>query len=260
MTPPPFLRRVLLLGWLSTALQFPCALTAAPTPAGTAENGEKPWVTALRAQEKALGAAMDKMPPSLGLLSRRGDVRLFLANFQGALEDYEAMVALDPAQDAPHWRLGIAYYFTGHYQKAARQFEKYHAYDARDRENGVWKFFSQARAEGIEKARKEMLEYTQFDREPFPSVYRLLAGGMTTAQLLEELKSKGLQAEPGVVFFAKYYAGWMEFLEGRKREGLQLVQEAVAQFTPETAGRGGPGYMWHTARVHAALLEADSKP
>lgn len=210
--------------------------------------------TQLQEQERTLSAVLEKMPKSVSLLSRRGDVRVFAGRFAEAVADYEEMIAMDPKQDAPHWRLGIAYYFNGQFGKAARQFEKYHAYDGRDRENGVWKFFSQARAEGIEAARGNMLVYTQFDREPFPSVYKMLAGEMSPAAVLEEVEHKGLQNKPHVLFFAKYYAGVMEALNGRRAEGRRLVEEAVALFDPAAAGSDGPGYMWHCARLHAAEL------
>lgn len=210
--------------------------------------------SALQAQEKALCGVIEKMPASPNLLSRRGDARVFLGDFKGAVADYEGMIALDPSLDAPHWRLGIAYYFAGAFEKAARQFEKYHAYDARDRENGVWKFFSQVRGENLEAARKGLLVYTQFDREPFPAVYKMLAGEQKPADVLAEMERKGLQGNSQVLFFAKYYAGLYEFATGRKDLGLTWVQEAVALFPPEAADRGGPGYMWHAARLHAQQL------
>jgi len=244
------------------ALAFQLAasvLAIAQTSPATPPSAE-PWRQTVQDEEKAITAAMEKLPPSIRLLSRRGDARLFLGNFAGAIADYEAMIAQDPAQDAPHWRLGIAYYFDGRFPLAAAQFEKYHAFDNRDRENGVWKFFSQARAEGIETARKGLLHYTQFDREPFPSVYRMLAGEMTPTEVLAEVTQKGLQNDARVMFFAKYYAGVMESLQGRKAEGLQLVQEAVALFSPDSAGRDGPGYMWHSARLHAAQLAREAAP
>jgi len=57
--------------------------------------------------------ALGKEPSSTEWLSRRGDARLFLADFKGAVADFEKEIALDPSHDAPHWRLGIAYYFAG---------------------------------------------------------------------------------------------------------------------------------------------------
>lgn len=208
----------------------------------------------LREQEKALSATLEKMPPSASLLSRRGDARVFLGDFKGAVADYEGMISMDAALDAPHWRLGIAYYFAGDFSKAARQFEKYHSYDARDRENGVWKFLSQARGETLDAARKGLLPYTQFDREPFPAVYKMLAGELTPDEVLAEMGQKGLTGNPQVMFFAKYYAGLYLILTGQKAVGVQNVREAVALFPPSSVDRGGPGYMWHAARLHLAQL------
>src|SRR5687768_4350011 len=63
----------------------------------------------------ALSRAIEKSPAEVVLYSRRGDCHLFLGHFAAAVRDFETMIALDPAQDTPHWRLGIAYYFTGQF-------------------------------------------------------------------------------------------------------------------------------------------------
>jgi hypothetical protein len=106
----------------------------------------------------------------------------------------------------------------------------------------------------LEAARKGLLVYTQFDREPFPAVYKMLAGEQKPTDVLEEMKRKGLEKEPQVLFFAKYYAGLYAFSTGAKEQGLQWVREAVAIFPPGAVDRGGPGYMWHAARLHAKQL------
>ena len=225
---------------------------------GFAETAMESQVALFAQQEAALTRALEETPGSVNLLSRRGDMRQFLGRFKDATADYEKMIELDPSQDAPHWRLGIAYYFTGAFEKGSRQFEKYHAYDNRDRENGVWKFLCQARAQGLEAARKELLVYTRFDRHPFPALYEMLEGKKPPQQVLDESKEQAKQ-NPQVAFFAKYYVGVYKDLLGEKTEGAKLVREAVAIFTPETAGNGGPGYMWQVARLHAAQIEQPSK-
>jgi lipoprotein NlpI len=198
-----------------------------------------------------------KEPNDIAALSRLGDLHLFLQQYAPAVAAFEKMIALDPAQDAPHWRLGIAYYFAGQYEKSARQFAKYHAYDARDRENGVWKFLAQARASGVETARREMLEYTRFDREPFPALYEMFAGKRTPESVLEHAATPALVSDPQVQFFAHYYVGMMQDLNGNRPAAVDHLKKAVATFTPATAHRGGPGYMWQVARLHLAEL---SKP
>lgn len=186
--------------------------------------------------------------------SLRGDANLFLGKFKESVADFERMIAIDATQDAPHWRLGIAYYFTGDFAKSAKQFEKYHAYDNRDRENGVWKFFAQAKVDGIEKARKEMLEYTKFDREPFPAVYEMLAGKKTPAEVFAEMEKKNLKDDNLVMFFAHYYVGWYQQLLGNPATAKEHLGKAV-ELSLKSATGGGPEYMGHVARLHYDALK-----
>lgn len=206
-------------------------------------------MAAFEKRKKAADEALEKSPQDVEALTRRGDARLFLADFKGAVADFEKEISIDPSHDAPHWRLGIAYYFAGEYAKSAKQFEKYHAHDNRDRENGVWKFFAQARVDGVEKGRKEMLEYTRFDREPFPAVYDMLAGKKTGVEVLAEMEKKGLKDNALVMFFAHYYVGWNEELLGRKDAAREHLAKAV-KLAGEAGAGGGPGYMGQVARLH----------
>ena len=203
-----------------------------------------------------LDAAIAKAPEQVALYSRRGDRHLFLGHFAMAVADLEKMIALDPAQDAPHWRLGIAYHFAGDFAKSARQFEKYHDYDARDRENGIWKFLADVKLVGLEKARTQMLEYKRFDREPFPSLYEMLAGKKTTDELFAEIAAKKLGGEGSVTFFAHYYGGLNELLLGHKPRALELLAKAVASPWGQSA-EGGPAYMWQCARLHLAAASQE---
>src|SRR5438445_13786936 len=70
------------------------------------ENARKEMLAQFSADEKKLTAEIGQKPAAVPLYSRRGDARMFLARFPEAVADYEKMIALDPAQDAPHWRLG----------------------------------------------------------------------------------------------------------------------------------------------------------
>ena len=198
--------------------------------------------------------SLESKDESLDTLSRRGDLQLFLNHPRESVTAFEKMIAIDPRQDAPHWRLGIAYYFAGDFAKSAKQFEKYHAYDGRDRENGVWKFLAQARVDGIEKARREMLVYTDFDREPFPSLYEMFAGKRSGDDVVAEIERKKLTSDSRVMFFAHYYVGLNEELLGNRERAIEHLRKAVVLFTPETAGSGGPGYMWQVARVHVLRM------
>ncbi len=215
-----------------------------------------PMLAKFAAELQTLDTALAASPDSIPLRAQRGDLHLFLGQFPQAVADYEKMIALDAREDAPHWRLGIAYYFAGQFEKSAQQFAKYHAYDGRDRENGIWKFLAQAQAEGVEKARAEMLVYTQFDREPFPSLYEMFAGKKTPDEVLAEITRKGLEDEMQVAFFGNYYAGLEEARLGKRDRALVLLEKAVA--LPQARAAGGPGYMWQVARLHWERLRAEA--
>jgi len=235
------------------------ACTAAANEAPPIPSAERAKMLAdFAAEAEALNKTLQGEPDAVRLLSRRGDRRLFLGRFPEAVADFERMIALDPSQDAPHWRLGIAYYFAGDFAKSARQFEKYHAYDARDRENGIWKFLAQVRTDGIEKARAGMLPYTQFDREPFPALYDMFAGKKTSDELFAEITGKGLAGDERVLFFANYYAGLHEELLGHRDKAAELLRKAVASPWGRTA-EGGPAYMWQAARLHYETLFSASR-
>ena len=206
------------------------------------------------AEERALDEQIAKAPENVALRSSRGDARLFRGRFPEAVSDYEKMITLEPAQDAPHWRLGIAYYFAGDFRKSARQFEKYHTYDARDRENGIWKFLAQARSEGLEKARREMLVYERFDREPFPALYEMFAGKKSIAELFAEIEKKGLVSDARVSFFASYYAGLQAHLTGEASAAREHLKRAVDGAWEAHASRE-LGYMWQVARLQRELLD-----
>ncbi len=214
-------------------------------------------IAAFAARVTELDQLITQAPDDPNVHSRRGDARLFLARYAEAVADFEKEIALDASRDAPHWRLGIAYYFAGQFAKSARQFEKYHAHDDRDRENGIWKFIADVKTLGLAPARKAMLPYARFDREPFPTLYELFAGIKTTAAFLADLKERKLDTTPRVMFFAHYYAGLNEELLGRRAEALALLREAVANPWGRTA-EGGPAYMWQAARLHYEKLSAPS--
>lgn len=228
-------------------------VVAGEPPMPTAERAR--MIEAFSSQIAVLDQGLAASPRDLALYSRRGDRHLFLGHFAAAVADFERMIALDPAQDAPHWRLGIAYYFSGQFAKSAKQFQKYHAYDGGDRENGIWKFLADFKVLDLKPARAAMLEYGRFDREPFPDLYAMFAGTMSTDTLFSGLKTRNLTDNLQVMFFANYYAGLNEQILGNPARALALLREAVANPWGRTA-EGGPAYMWQAARLHYEVLLA----
>lgn len=192
--------------------------------------------------------------------SKRGDARFFLGDFPGAVSDYEQMVKLDAELDSSHWRRGIAYFYAQQYPAAAGQFERYHSFDDVDRENGIWRYFSQYKAHGKEKAQAGLLKYKKDDREPFPSVYKLFSEELTGTQVLDAIQAAKLDDENRNqrLFYADLYVGLHADLLGETELARQHLRAATANPWPEAAGYG-PRYMWHVGRLHYDRLNKPAK-
>lgn len=199
-------------------------------------------------------------PRNVDLHSRRGDAYFFRGDFAKAVADYDRMVELNLELDASHWRRGIALFYAGRYDQAARQFERYHTFDDVDRENGIWRYLSQVKADGIEKARAGLLKYRKDDREPFPAVYQLFAGKMTPEEILKQIDAAEIgEDERGKrLFYARLYIGLNHAVEDRPDEALPHLREAVANTWAPRAGYG-PNYMWHVGRLHYERLRDEAR-
>ena len=215
-----------------------------------------------KAQEKAIkdaSAQIEADPKNISAYSRRGDAYFFLGKFEQAVDDYDQMIRLDDAQSSSHWRRGIALFYAGQFKSAAAQFESYHSFDQVDRENGIWRYLSQFKAYGREKAREGLLKYEKDDREPFPSVYKLFAGTMTPQEILNQIEAAKISPEEREkrLFYAHLYIGLNHAVEGDQAAAQRhLILSTQNKWGP--AAGYGPNYMWHVGRLHEELLR--SKP
>jgi lipoprotein NlpI len=198
-----------------------------------------------------LTKAIEADPKQVGYYSRRGDAYFFRGKFKEAVADYQTMVEFDADLETSHWRRGIAWFYAGEFKRAAHQFEIYDTFDDVDRENGIWRFFSQAKAYDVEKARKGLLKYKKDDREPFPSVYKLFDETTTPAEVLREIEQAkiGDEEREKRLFYAQLYIGLNYDVQGKPQEARKHLREAVANKWGPRAGFG-PNYMWHVGRVH----------
>lgn len=210
----------------------------------------------LHTQLRALDRKIAEQPDDVELFSQRGDIRFFLARFDEAAADYDRMVELRPELDSSHWRRGIAYFYAGQYEKAAGQFERYHSFDNVDRENGIWRYLSQVKAHGVKKAREGLLKYEKDDREPFPDVYRLFAGEVAPAEILQHIADASISdaEREKRLFYAELYIGLNYAVEDKPDEARPHLEAAAQNSWGESAGYG-PHYMWRVARVHRDLLD-----
>ncbi|HZE95836.1 MAG TPA: tetratricopeptide repeat protein [Planctomycetota bacterium] len=227
-----------------------------PIPAGQRLHMDQELDAAI---EKAT-ATIKENSKAIDAYSSRGDALFKRGRFTEAADDYEKMVELDPKLDTGHWRRGIACFYAGRFEKAARQFEIYHSFDDVDRENGIWRYFSQYKAAGKDKAKAGLLKYAKDDRQPFPAVYQLFEGKRRADQVLADVEAAKLGDDEKEQrrFYAYLYVGLNAAVEGRAEEAATVLRKAVENKWAPQAGYG-PEYMWHVGRVHYDLLVTPKK-
>jgi lipoprotein NlpI len=241
---------------------FLCSLffaTYIPVRSNTANEFLSTLNKQFKEQEKKASLVISENPELVRAWSNRGDMRLFLGNFEGARSDYEKMIQLDPSLEVSHWRLGIAYFYLKEYDKAARQFEIYHNYDAIDRENGIWRFMSQFKSKGLRTAREGLLIYKKDDRPPYPLLYEMFAGRLKPDEVFTEIEKVNYPENyrNRVLFHATLYVGiYLELVDGNKEMAGNLLRKAFEN----KYGRATGTYMWQVARLHYFQLLARSEP
>ena len=123
-------------------------------------------------------------------------------------------------------------------------------------ENGIWRYLSQVKAYGQEKAREGLLKYEKDDREPFPDVYRLFAGTIAAEDILERIADADIDERNREkrLFYAELYIGLELAVSDEPAEARKHLALAAENTWPEPAGYG-PRYMWHVARLHRDLID-----
>ena len=227
------------------------------------EKQRQELATSLDEQIAQFTKRLEADPKKVGFYSRRGDAYFFRGRFKESVADYQKMVELDPKLETSHWRRGIAWFYAGDFKQAAHQFEIYDTFDNIDRENGIWRFFSQAKAYDVKRARQGLLKYKKDDREPFPAVYKLFAGEIKPGKILEQIESAKIDENEREkrLFYASLYIGLNEDVTSKRPSKLAVehLRQAVANKWGPKAGYG-PNYMWHVGRVHYELLTTPKQP
>lgn len=239
----------------------PCQADDAKHPLSQQEGDE--LTQTLSNRIKALTTQIDAKADLIELYSQRGDAYFYLGEFAKSVDDYNHMIKLDKEMEASHWRRGIAFFYADQFDKAAGQFEMYHSFDDVDRENGIWRYLSQVKSVGRDKARQGLLKYKKDDREPFPAVYQLFAGKITPEEILKQIGEAKITDDERQkrLFYAELYIGLNHAVEKESEKALPHLRAATANAWPRKAGYG-PHYMWHVGRLHYELIskQQEKKP
>ncbi|MBA3313204.1 MAG: tetratricopeptide repeat protein [Planctomycetaceae bacterium] len=246
-----------------TRLLVIAAIICGTASCSAGDTPEEP-AAKLKADLLAANAGVEANPDDVGALAERGDAKFFLGRYDEAIADYDRMLELRPDLGPKHWQRGLALYFAGRYDESAKQFERYYegaTGDKSDRENGIWRFYAQVKQDGVENARKQLLEYRLPDRDPLPIIYRMCAGEISAFDVLKSVEAAQVpDAEKAKRrFYANLYVGLDAAIVRRDpKSARERLQMAIGNPWPRKAGYGG-NFMWHVARLSLADVSNDAK-
>lgn len=210
----------------------------------------------LRQHEKAIAdftRCLELDPKRAAPYDHRGSEQFILGHIKESLDDFDKFLELQPKEAPGHWKRGISLYYAGRYEEGRKQFKDGDKIFADDVENAVWHFLCNAKLQGIDKARAELLKTGQDKRVPMMEVYDLFLGKCKPADVLAAAEAGDVPAElrKQQLFYAHLYLGLYYDTLGDRRKALDHMGLA--------AGKYRLGYMGDVAHVHAQLLRKEAK-
>ena len=157
---------------------------------GEAYAAQRKHTEAIQDFDAAL--ALDKT--FLIAVNRRGAERFKLGQIDQSIADFNAYLKAYPKEEPGHWRRGISFYYAGKYAEGAKQFHDGRIVFGADVENAFWHFLCNARKDGIDKARQQLLALDGPDRRiPMMKVYDMLAGKAKPEDVIETADKASLK-------------------------------------------------------------------
>ena len=204
----------------------------------------------LTAAAEAYSRAIELGGGSPGLTHRRGEILLQVGQVEEALADFDRAIAQEPGIAPYSWQRGIALYEAGRFDDCRRQFDLHRSVNPNDVENSAWHFLCNARANGVEQARRDLLIVAGDPRVPMREVLALFAGEASEPDVLEAARAGDSDGADlaNRLFYAHLYIGLFHEAQGRLAEAHENLRRAV-----DGAELGHT--MWRLAQVHVQRFE-----
>jgi lipoprotein NlpI len=186
----------------------------------------------------------------LAAVNQRGGEQFKLGKIKESIEDFDTFLKDNPREFDSHWRRGISLYYVGKFDEGAKQFKAGEKVFGDDVENAFWHYLCNARADGVEKARKALLKVGPDARIPMMKVYELIEGKCKPADVIEQAEKadEKRQSRNEMLFYANLYVALNYEAEGNEKKCIEHLETAVKK---HKIGH----YMWDVGNVHLQLLQ-----
>lgn len=156
---------------------------------------------------------------------------------------FDKLLELAPETKPQLWQRGLALYYAEKFQEGREQFEVHQTANSNDVENAAWHFLCVAKLEGVEAARKHLIDINGDGRIPMKEVQQLFAGKGTAEAVLAAASEGSDKAQRNQLCYAHLYLGLYYEATGdaaKAKEHIKLAAEDHAM----------QHYMGEVARVH----------
>lgn len=201
-------------------------------------------------QQQAIAAAdamVGQFPDDQPMWRVAGDVYLRSGQVPQATKWFNQYAKAQPDELPELWQRGIALYFNGDLDEAARQFEVHRTVNPNDVENAAWHFLCVAKSKSVEEAQRLVLPAPGDPRIPMAEVLQMLSTG-DTESVIKKMESQpaGTLRGARANFYGDFYLGLYADAVGDHEEALRYLKRC-AKDAPRH-------YMGDVARVYANVL------
>ncbi len=180
-------------------------------------------------------------------------------NYEKAIENYETLVKLFPADDGGHGNLGLAYLYTGNvpraYEEARKALQIYPSSGAQRYNYAMYAMYAGDFDTAVAEGSRVVKEAPSFELAFLPIALSKLAGNDFEGALATygQLEQTG----PSGASLARFGRADLEMYRGRYREALKILEEAT--LVDQKAGNTGILARDQVAAAEAYLAVGDGK-
>lgn len=178
-----------------------------------------------------LATLVQSSPDQAGLLYRLGDAQFMNGDPAAAVASYDRVIELQPEAGPRCWQRGLALYYTGEYELGKQQFESHQTWNRQDVENAVWHMLCNARVNGLEQARQDLIPITDDHRVPMKQIHQMFAGTGSVEQVRQAARGHtGIDEETRrhQAHYADLYIGIYYTMVDQPEKAVEALQRAVA--------------------------------
>jgi peroxiredoxin len=190
---------------------------------------------------EAQSASAPKADPQQ--LFNDGVARFMEAKPKESVAAFDKLLEIAPLTKPQLWQRGLALYYAEKFQEGREQFEVHQSANSNDVENAAWHFLCVAKLEGVEAARKHLIDINGDGRIPMKEVQSLFSGKGTAEAVLAAASEGSENTRRNQLCYAHLYLGLYYEATGDGIKAKQHIKLAAEDYAMQH-------YMGEVARVH----------